>query len=103
MLGTMAMPSKDATTSRARHSMAPRARLPLKLADAVNTGCPWSGKPIQNDSLTLYRGEVVGFCNPGCRDKFESATRLFDTAIEKRGTKQGGRATRSRNTGARAT
>ena len=28
------------------------------------------------------RGKVVGFCNTGCRDKFEAATRAFDAAIE---------------------
>jgi hypothetical protein len=43
----------------------------LKIEDAVNANCPWSGKPISADSLTRYRGQVVGFCNPGCRDKFE--------------------------------
>jgi hypothetical protein len=32
--------------------------------------------------LTLYQGKVVGFCNPGCRDKFEKATAVFDSAIE---------------------
>lgn len=55
--------------------------MPLNIKDAVNETCPWSGKPISADSLTLYRGHVVGFCNPGCRDKFETATRAFDTAI----------------------
>lgn len=53
----------------------------LDLADCVNRTCPWSGKPVQADSLTLYRGRVVGFCNPGCRDKFVAATGLFDAAI----------------------
>lgn len=56
----------------------------LKLEDAVNTHCPWSGKPVSEDSLTLYRGKVVGFCNPGCREKFEAATGAFDAAIEGR-------------------
>ena len=56
----------------------------LRLADAVNTACPWSGNPVQADSLTLYKGEVVGFCNPGCRDKFEKAAALFDASIEGR-------------------
>jgi len=37
---------------------------------AINKYCPRSGKPIQRDSLTAYRGVVVGFCNPGCRDSF---------------------------------
>jgi hypothetical protein len=43
--------------------------------------CPWSGDPVSADSLTLYRGEVVGFCNTGCRDKFEART-AFDARIE---------------------
>jgi hypothetical protein len=55
-----------------------------RLADAVNTACPWSGDPVRADSLTQYRGEIVGFCNPGCRDKFEAAVHLFDTAIASR-------------------
>ena len=53
----------------------------LKLEDCVNETCPWSGKPVSPDSLTLYKGSVVGFCNPGCRDKFEAATQAFDTAL----------------------
>ena len=53
----------------------------LALADAVNELCPWSGDPISADSLTLYRGRVVGFCNTGCRDKFEAATAAFDARI----------------------
>ena len=54
----------------------------LRLEDCVNGVCPWSGKPVSADSLTVYRGKVVGFCNSGCRDKFETATRLFDSKIE---------------------
>jgi YHS domain-containing protein len=54
----------------------------LRLEDCVNTHCPWSGEPVSANSLTRYRGKVVGFCNPGCRDKFEKATSDFDAAIE---------------------
>jgi hypothetical protein len=54
---------------------------PLKIEDAVNDTCPWSGEPIAADALTLYRGAVVGFCNPGCRDKFETAIRNFEDAL----------------------
>ncbi len=54
----------------------------LHLEDAVNDLCPWSGKPVSADSLTRYRGAVVGFCNPGCKDKFEAATSAFDSAID---------------------
>ena len=56
----------------------------LRIENAVNETCPWSGKPIAADSLTLYRGEVVGFCNPGCRDKFEKAIQHFEAARENR-------------------
>ena len=53
----------------------------LRLEDAVNDVCPLSGNPISADALTVYRGKVVGFCNIGCRDKFEKATRAFDLAL----------------------
>ncbi|MEL6737870.1 MAG: glutathione S-transferase [Pseudomonadota bacterium] len=53
----------------------------LNIKDCVNTTCPWSGKPVSADSLTFYQGSVMGFCNPGCRDKFEAATKHFDAAI----------------------
>ena len=56
----------------------------LAIEDCVNDVCPWSGKPVSADSLTFYSGKVVGFCNPGCRDKFDSATQAFDAAIEGR-------------------
>ncbi|MEO1489055.1 MAG: glutathione S-transferase [Pseudomonadota bacterium] len=54
----------------------------LRLEDCVNDTCPWSGKPVSADSLTLYRGAVLGFCNPGCRDKFEAATKHFNAALD---------------------
>jgi YHS domain-containing protein len=54
----------------------------LKLEDCINDVCPFSGKPVSADSLTHYRGKVVGFCNTGCRDEFEKATRAFDAKIE---------------------
>ena len=54
----------------------------LRLEDCVNQTCPWSGEPVSADSLTLYRGKVVGFCNSGCRDKFERATSAFDSHVK---------------------
>lgn len=59
-----------------------RMAMDLTLENCVNETCPWSGKPVSADSLTLYNGQVVGFCNPGCRDKFEAATGHFDTHIK---------------------
>lgn len=57
------------------------ASLVLRIEDCVNATCPWSGKPVSADSLTLYRDRVVGFCNPGCRDKFAAAQSAFDAAL----------------------
>jgi len=59
---------------------------------SINRYCPRSGKPVQDDSLTTYRGVTVGFCNPGCRDDFDSNKKIcpedcnyFDTLIKERG------------------
>jgi hypothetical protein len=54
----------------------------LRIEDCVNQRCPWSGDPVSADGLTRYKGRVVGFCNSGCRDKFEAATRVFDAKIQ---------------------
>ena len=56
----------------------------LDIADCINETCPWSGEPVRADSLTEYAGQVVGFCNPGCRDKFETAVRHFAAAKDAR-------------------
>ena len=52
----------------------------LAIADCINETCQWSGKPVRAHSLTEYGGRAVGFCNPGCRDKFEAAIRHFEEA-----------------------
>lgn len=53
------------------------AQTDLRISDAINDTCPWSGKAVSADSLTVWNGHVVGFCNPGCRDKFEKAQTHF--------------------------
>lgn len=58
----------------------------LRFEDCINETCPWSGDPVSADSLTTWMtqtGEivVVGFCNPGCRDKYEAANRQFAKAL----------------------
>lgn len=57
----------------------------------LNKYCPRSGKPVMKDSLTEYRNQIVGFCNPGCRDDFASHQenrpedrRYFDTLIKEK-------------------
>ena len=52
-----------------------------RIEDCINQVCPWSGKPVAEDSLTFYKGQVVGFCNTGCRDKFETAVGAFEAAL----------------------
>lgn len=64
--------------------MAPVIESKLKIEDAINTLCPWSGEPIMADALTLYNGAVVGFCNVECRDKFARAVRSFEDALQAR-------------------
>jgi len=54
---------------------------PARFDECVNDRCPWSGDAVQADSLASYRGQVVGFCNTGCRDKFVKAASLFDGLI----------------------
>ena len=53
----------------------------LNIKNAINENYPWSGNPIDEGPLTTYKGQVVGFCNTGCRDKFEKAVDLFDDLI----------------------
>ncbi|UPH72161.1 glutathione S-transferase [Abyssibius alkaniclasticus] len=36
---------------------------------AINTLCPYSGKPVAANALLEIDGQVIGFCNPFCRDK----------------------------------
>ena len=60
-------------------------------SNPLNRFCPNSGKPVEADSLTPYRGYTVGFCNPGCRDDFardterdSEAKTYFDVLIKER-------------------
>ena len=62
----------------------------LDIADAINEICPWSGKPISADALTLYNGAVVGFCNPECRDKFARAIQAFEADLQARRVERAG-------------
>ncbi|MEO0973400.1 MAG: DinB family protein [Pseudomonadota bacterium] len=48
----------------------------------VNRHCPWSGDPVAANATASYRGHLVGFCNPDCRDKFASATAHFDQCLD---------------------
>jgi len=68
---------------RQEHTAAePQAREPGSLSAVINRMCPRSGRPVAADSLTHYRGHVVGFCNPHCRHDFaaHAAARPRDRA-----------------------
>ena len=66
------------TNSARDHADTARANAGLPIGECVNDTCPWSGKPVRTDSLMRYQGRVVGFCNPGCRDRFATAVHHFD-------------------------
>jgi hypothetical protein len=53
----------------------------LDIGKCINDACPNSGKPVRADSLTMYKGNVVGFCNPDCRDHFENIITKFDASL----------------------
>ena len=41
------------------------SRTGLDIADCINRTCPWSGRPVQADSLTRYGDLIVGFWQHG--------------------------------------
>jgi hypothetical protein len=57
------------------------AHTDLKLDDAVNETCPWTGGPVAADALTRYQGAVVGFATAADRDRFEQAVKHFEDAL----------------------
>lgn len=55
----------------------------LRLEESLNSHCPWSGDPVSEEGLVRYRGRVLGFCNRGCRKKFEAAISVFDPLVDR--------------------
>lgn len=53
----------------------------MSLDECVNEVCPWSGRPVSADALTQFEGNVVGFCNPGCRDRFNAGHGDVEKAV----------------------
>ena len=51
----------------------------LKIEDAVDETCPWSGQPIAADARVLHRHQVAG-----CRGRFAAAIDHFEKAIAAR-------------------
>lgn len=47
------------------------APLPATAADgpSLNDACPYSGKPVDPNSIAEIDGLKIGYCNPFCRDK----------------------------------
>lgn len=48
---------------------------------SVNAACPFSGTPVQPDSLAEVKDTVIGFCNPTCRDKFVADPEAWPKAM----------------------
>jgi hypothetical protein len=51
------------------------------LSECINPTCPISGEPVAPDSLTTYKGHMVGFGEPEDRDKFAAAPNDFPDSI----------------------
>ena len=47
------------------------------LSECINPTCPISGEPVAPDSLTTYKGHMVGFGEPEDRNKFAAAPKDF--------------------------
>ena len=45
----------------------------IRRRQAINSVCPFSGRPITANSLADFAGQIIGFCNPQCRDDFMAA------------------------------
>jgi uncharacterized protein YjiS (DUF1127 family) len=73
------LPLSEDAAARVRRRMARRSA--PDRSDAVNSICPWTGKPVSSAALTRYRGRVVGFGNSDALHEFERARRTFDSAI----------------------
>ncbi|MGB0505433.1 MAG: glutathione S-transferase [Pikeienuella sp.] len=54
----------------------------IENATAVNSLCPYSGKPIRGDSLAEISGVVIGYCNQFCRDKTVADAAAWPKTIE---------------------
>lgn len=48
---------------------------------SINSHCPFSGKPIRDDSITTYQGVNIGFCNPCCRDDFATDPKAYPQVL----------------------
>ena len=51
------------------------------LNECINPTCPISGRPVEPDSLTMYKDHTVGFSNPDSRDEFAAAPDDFPDAV----------------------
>lgn len=58
---------------RERTSVTARYRLDDARDACVNATCPWSGKPVSKDAMTVFEGHAVGFCSTAHRDRFAKA------------------------------
>jgi hypothetical protein len=45
-----------------------------KSATLVNTTCPYTGGPVKSTVTSEYKGQMVGFCCPGCQGRWAKAS-----------------------------
>ncbi|MEM7269153.1 MAG: glutathione S-transferase [Pseudomonadota bacterium] len=49
---------------------------------SINANCPYSGKPVAENSLAEIDGVVIGYCNQFCRDKSVADAEAWPATVE---------------------
>lgn len=60
----------------------PLAARAVENKSAKNQLCPYSDKPISQDSLAEIDGQIIGFCNTFCRDKSVADAEAWPKLVE---------------------
>jgi hypothetical protein len=59
----------------------PPATAPAPGGATLNERCPWSGRPVDREAVTDYKGQQVGFCSNAHRDEFAAAVAVFEERL----------------------
>lgn len=76
--------SVSPTQGSGRPSTAKKAGIlsELILENCIDAIRPWLRELVSSHSWDYYKEQVVRFCNPGCKDKFEVATKSFEACLD---------------------
>lgn len=59
---------------------------PSKKGEVINNACPVMGGKVDKDTpyKTEYKGKTIGFCCPGCIEKFKADSEKYMAKIQKK-------------------